>query len=824
VPAQPLLFALFALTAPAPGLLVARLIGATPALGRGAGALLGLLISLAATSLLALACALAGVFSLPLVLALNVALAFAVAALGWRRLRAPAAGAAPPPRSRDLGRLALLPGLALAAFLYFQPSEYFFGGWDPGVYLNTGANLARTGAITIHDPTLAALPADTRELFLQQRRGLRAKYPGFLVRDAAAGELQPTFNHLYPVWIALFVAGLGPAGGLWVGPLFCMLSVATLSLLGAALFDTATGLVAAAVLGFSIPLIWQAGFPTSEPLSLCFSLAGWLCAALCIRHGDRRLAGVAAVFFGSALLAKITTLPPLLLLAGTGLLAGSSPAARERRALSAGLALVVVATAPYFLVAAREYTADVFGGALSLRVGASGAALGLAAAAAVAGAWLLARTLSRFAGAYRAAAGALLAGAGLYGYFLRPAVEHSRDAGNLVQLGWFVTPLALLLALAGVLLVLFRPAAGRLGEAQTVFLAVAAASAAVLLHHKQIAPFYLWALRRYVPELLPALALFVAVAVVAVAGRGSRLRAAVAAVLLAAVVGLGLYRGRHLLGHRDYPGAFAQIARVAAAIPAGAVTVCMEGWLATPLQYQFGKPTLAVADITPDKARRVADTLAAWAGAGREVYLAADGGAFFTRRFGLEPAAVVAFDLPVLERTAARYPRAVQRFAPRVALSRVVPFTAASAPRTDRVDVGLASFGLERGFFPPERAGGGEAGKTFRWTAAEAALDLPEPSRWGDARELVLTLGSGRPPGMPDPRVEVLVDGVGVAALRVGPRLQPYRVPVPAGVVPANGRGYVELTVRAETFVPSAAGGSRDARSLGVMWESVSVR
>ena len=55
--------------------------------------------------------------------------------------------------------------LALALLLAIHPAEYILGGNDASVYVNTGINIARTGAIAIHDPTIQALPVDPGHQF-----------------------------------------------------------------------------------------------------------------------------------------------------------------------------------------------------------------------------------------------------------------------------------------------------------------------------------------------------------------------------------------------------------------------------------------------------------------------------------------------------------------------------------------------------------------------------------------------------------------------------------------------------------------------------------
>jgi hypothetical protein len=822
-------FALFLVSLPLPGAVLALLAGAwSRRLHLGTVAFLSLLASLGITSVAGLLAAVFGVFDLRLLAGVNLAVAAALAGVD-RTLLLDAARELPAKlrRPRPAGVLAALALGVVALLLYARPYEWYFGGWDPGIYVNTGASIAGSGSLQIRDEAVAGLTAAERGLFGKERLGQRLKYPGFVIRDAGRGIVQPYFYHLFPVWIAIFDAGFGAAAGLLVGPLFSLAALAGIYLLGTALFTPRVGLFAALLFGLSIPAIWQARFPTSEPLALFFFVGGLLCVVLFLREGSGALALLAGLAFGCALLTKITAaLPVLVTLAGTSLVAAATGKQRRWRlpaAIGTGFLLVL----PYYYGPAREATLTILGAAPRVFSGPFGLALAaglLAGAGALAGR-AAARWLPRHRSAVRWAASAGIGAAGLFGYFVRPVLDRTSDAGNLVQVGWFLTPLALVLALAGVLLVVHRRGGRDRTAARLLFLGVAAAVTLALLYRKQIVPVYPWALRRFVPEVLPALALFAAVALAAVAGgrRAGRARAALAAALLAATLGWGLARGRHLLPYREYAGAAAPIARVAAAIPDDAVAVCVEGWLATPLHFIHGRNTLQASDLTPEKAERVLEAIAARVGAGQEVFLLTDEAAFFTHRVGLELVAGVPFALPLLEQSRGGYPREIRSFDPTVSVFRCRPFEAGRGHRPERVEVGKTVFGLGPGFHQAETRQAGGVRRSFRWTAATASLELPAPPP-GRPAELVLRLGSGRPPGVERPQVEVLLDGVVATEIGPGVEIGEYVVPVAAGALGGSGTGYVTVTLRAGTFVPAQALGSRDERALGVMVESVALR
>jgi hypothetical protein len=100
------------------------------------------------------------VYSLPRLVTINAVLAVA-SAIAWRGgLRLGAAASKP-------GASALLP-LVLVAFAlwrFLPAAEYIIGGKDPGVYVNEGISLHRTGTIFRHDAIVAAVPEPVKDLY-----------------------------------------------------------------------------------------------------------------------------------------------------------------------------------------------------------------------------------------------------------------------------------------------------------------------------------------------------------------------------------------------------------------------------------------------------------------------------------------------------------------------------------------------------------------------------------------------------------------------------------------------------------------------------------
>src|SRR5678815_5219867 len=91
--------------------------------------------------------------------------------------------------------------VALGVWLYFPPSEYVIGGKDPGTYVNEGVQLAQRGELVVHDPDVAGMPAELRNLFFpsyQQPTYYSSRFMGFWIMDPDQGTVQGpvSYTHL----------------------------------------------------------------------------------------------------------------------------------------------------------------------------------------------------------------------------------------------------------------------------------------------------------------------------------------------------------------------------------------------------------------------------------------------------------------------------------------------------------------------------------------------------------------------------------------------------------------------------------------------------
>jgi hypothetical protein len=169
--------------------------------------------------------------------------------------------------------------LALGVLLVAHPAEYILGNYDASTYVNVGANIARTGAIAIHDPMVQSLPPDPGRQFFWDLVNpfmlyTQVRLPGFFVADAAHGLVLPQFLHLYPVWLAIFDSALGLRWGLYGTPVIGLLGSIAAYFVARTLFGRNLARLAFFLLVIDVPQFWFARYPVAEAMTQFLLLTG----------------------------------------------------------------------------------------------------------------------------------------------------------------------------------------------------------------------------------------------------------------------------------------------------------------------------------------------------------------------------------------------------------------------------------------------------------------------------------------------------------------------------------------------------------------------
>lgn len=515
-------------------------------------------------------------------------------------------------------------GFAVAfAIVAYQGRDYPLGaGRDQQVYAEFGIHIAQHG-----DVVATAVPLDTADRTLVKALvhddSLR-RYLGVGPAESTEVGLVSNLPLGWPVWLA-FAHGVG-------GPEFMFgVNAVILALAGLLLFGllrTSIGApIASAAAGAFLLLpstLWVSGVTLAEPLAGLFWLA---MAALASAGGLRAMPLVSTLIFcASTIRIDMLLLAPLFLVA---LLAESGRREGDRVWITRGvvpLALAVVTTLlwyyllhPHYLERQRVYVGMIVG-----------------CAAAMAGIGCLPRrALGVLAGALggpylRLAAMLALAALFVYGAFVRPSsgsfsliangtgLDGTRDfredsLHNLAQyIGW---PL-LLLAISGVFLAIWSMG-GRNSFGRRSFLAAGAAFGLLYLWFPLVSPDHPWAVRRFVPVVIPAVVAFAAYAVSSVGIRWPWWRSLVAPTVLVGLAASALlHYGVGSLVLRENAGAAEAIAALGAKLPNELVIADLPAAeLASTLLIAMGRPVI-VADLTRQDHRAL---VATWISAKAEI-------------------------------------------------------------------------------------------------------------------------------------------------------------------------------------------------------------
>jgi 4-amino-4-deoxy-L-arabinose transferase-like glycosyltransferase len=753
--------------------------------------------------------------------------------------------------------------LLAVSLIYLRPHEYVLGGNDPGTYMHIAANVVRTGSFVATDEWTPLLRQYADVTLREQPPHWQTRYlqfVGWYVDDNDPGRLIPQFFPFYPLLLAVGMALGGFYAGLFVTPFWTLLGLVAVFLLVRRLFDRNIALLAALLLALTPTHIYFARYPSTEPLALLLIFTGLLAFQVLWDDPIERPSPTAVQWgilggasLGAATLTRID-LPLIISLVIAMLLLR-----RWQNRWSAGWSAFSLALAIFLLHALLStllinwpYAWNTYGSLVNL-LNRSPWLAGLLLLTAVFGsvlviifwqrpAWLsglvarYAHLTGRISGRRLLALSLILLSA--YAYFLRPILEPpqtypSWPAGtevwllngeNWVRLGWYLTPLGLLLATLGAAWLVERVSWQRLG----LFLSVGLLTTMQYVYQIFNTPYHIYTMRRYVPVVIPMLMIYTAVALFRLYGWNGRWPARFVAPLLALLlVASMLYQSRYVLPLREFAGAHEQLIALQARLEPEAIIVISEPPHANfadtwgpPLRFIYGHE---VATIRQDGAEAEAfiEELTAYAdGHGRSLYLLGVQPVWpvLAERFSLQPLAFVPVRLALLQHSFTDFPSVVQIAYYGLELYELGPETAvssqlASAPLT--VDVGRLDIAyIESGVYAKEPLPGPI---TMRWTAETAVFALPV------AEETVVTIELRamifRPDIVPEADVTVQLDGVEIGRFVPGKQWQTYRFTGQAH--PENGRS--RLTLHTTTFNPAQLQISGDNRDLGFLIDSITL-
>jgi hypothetical protein len=240
----------------------------------------------------------------------------------------------------DAVELALLAAVIIAgAFLFLPGFPYASADKDPGIYVSHAFAIAREGDVSI--------PDTVRELGLEPYVRGEARFPGIWLDPEDPTVVTPQFYHLYPATLATAHDLIGNRGVFHLTPALAGFSVCLLVLAARRATNTATAVVFGALLVTSMIQVWQAKYPSTEVLAQMLLAGSLMGGVLAIERDWAGGAFVAGLLLGVGFLARPDGFLYLLLAAAVvGVAAAADRVDRRSVMLGAGLAVSL----PYAVV------------------------------------------------------------------------------------------------------------------------------------------------------------------------------------------------------------------------------------------------------------------------------------------------------------------------------------------------------------------------------------------------------------------------------------------------------------------------------------------
>jgi hypothetical protein len=523
------------------------------------------------------------------------------------------------------------------------PAEQFIGGRDGGTYLATAAWLSSEGELLL-DARVGPFARDAE---------LEFGGPGFYdSRDD--GRLSPQFLHGFPV-VAASVDSVGGDSGL-IRANALLAGIALLVVFGFArlLLGGWLALLVQVTLGTNLVFGFYARAPFSEILAMLFIFGGLWVLWEAFAQRSARGGLLAGLLIGASLLTRIDSL--VLLISVLIILsyhqrrpaAEAAERAVARAALRGLLPMLLLAlvdlaiVTPDYLANQRRNVVPIFV-ALVLVVAADG----------LAGRWL-AKAADKIPTPWRNRAAWVASGIvgvfAVFVYFVRPFVQEvagspylrlAMDSAELAAgearlfsensarwLGWYLGPAAAIAGLAGWATLTRRILTGR-DKAALAFLALFSAMGVLYIWRPSINPDHIWAMRRFLPVVIPGIIILAALIVRLLWRlRSKRLRVpgrTAAAVLTVLIVGGGLAVSVPLADLHEFDGLGHDVRTGCALMGADAAVLIVDassntaGQVLSPtFRAHCGLPT---AHTTNTDAAFVESLARAWAAEGNRMWL-----------------------------------------------------------------------------------------------------------------------------------------------------------------------------------------------------------
>ena len=195
---------------------------------------------------------------------------FLLALIGWSIQKRFIPNNPLPFQTRQMRYLLILPVVLTIIYLIPTRSEWLAGGWDPGVYMNEGAAVERTGSFLLEDDVFQQhLSPDEQNVFSRRSLNRIERFPGILI-DSERPAIRFELHRLMPSTLALFFRSGGITSASQANRIIGLFTI--LGLIALLLkHSTSVHALLAGLFMLCNPLwLYHAHIPLSEMLQLLF--------------------------------------------------------------------------------------------------------------------------------------------------------------------------------------------------------------------------------------------------------------------------------------------------------------------------------------------------------------------------------------------------------------------------------------------------------------------------------------------------------------------------------------------------------------------------
>lgn len=735
--------------------------------------------------------------------------------------------------------------LFIAVALFFHPFEWIAGGGDPGVYVNIGVNIAKTGSIEIYDdPTFSDIPNEIVSDFYRFTLKL-CPFAGFFY-NRLSGVVSPHFYHLFPVWIATFYSIFGLLNSLYITPLFGVLGIMSVYLAGKRFFNDNVGLIASALLCISLPQIWYSRYPTTEVMTQFLIFSALFTFVIFQRTSNPFIGVLSAMCFGESLLTRIDSvliLPPIILF--FGYLRFTDKLKKHHFYFIVPFTLLSIHAFIHAVTVSGWYTFGIIGSTTGMQVSSLLELIHEIGDYKVIFCIILIIIISVLMDIYSKKVmctirefsihskhvqycfSIVIALLFIYLFFIRPlcisdVIWHgstlnlgmSYNELNLVRLSWYTSTLGILLGVVGYILLIYR----KPYEKTYFFLTLALLFTTILLYEARVMPPLHWWVRRYVPVVLPSFMIAIGYTLDKI--KDIKYGKLATIILLCVLIGYSINIDTTMINHIEFEGFIDQTDSLAKHYNKDDVLIFDGGVsgniLPVPLKYIYEKNTINLRHADPRLHQDYVDyvlldnMISRWNKNGKTVFIAnPQDNTAYALNYTFEPSQRITMEFPVMEQTYLSLPKKIDVVTVPIIFFKVEPSKKYNNSGMCIIDLGSNDLSYIKGFHSTQS----KEDITYRWTKDVSYVKIPISE--GDAPiSLQLRINGWRPINVPPANISSVINGYLLTNFTAERTWKTYNFTVPKEFLTTEP---LIIEIHSETFVPCKYMDSSDQRDLGVM-------